>query len=303
MLLLVCLFMLKEVFYKKNEKFEIEFFENEECIKVFDFKDAENLYIELHNGDVTPLMFLYGKIQNCTLYIPYLPNVQQVEVYSLLNSVLHPRGIKLHTLSQIGEVSNRIACIDNTAIFTKINNLSKYIPEDNAVLFVSGKVQEEYFNSFMPNELYTYKDKHIEGKSILENIFYYGTNINELQESITLFLPHGTQSELQKANKVAKELKEKYGVEEVNLFVLHCFVKMQQYPVNNNLPHSMIEVGKKDCRDGVFYYDNGSMTTEFFNINKIITTNSTGVLKPQNTERLQVIDCKELFEEWLKENN
>ena len=30
-----------------------------------------------------------------------------------------------------------------------------------------------------------------------------------------IFLPHGTQSELQKANKVSKELKEKYGVEEV----------------------------------------------------------------------------------------
>ena len=42
---------------------------------------------------------------------------------------------------------------------------------------------------------------------------------------LTLFLPHGTQSELQKANEVAKELKEKYGVEEVNLFALHCFVQ------------------------------------------------------------------------------
>ncbi len=37
--------------------------------------------------------------------------------------------------------------------------------------------------------------------------------------------------------------------------------------------------------------------------NKIITTNSTGILEPQNSERLQVIDCKEIFEDYLKENN
>lgn len=35
-------------------------------------------------------------------------------------------------------------------------------------------------------------------------------------------------------------------------------------------------------------------------LNKIITTNSTGILPVQNTKRLQVIDCKEIFEEYLK---
>ena len=35
---------------------------------------------------------------------------------------------------------------------------------------------------------------------------------------ITIFLTHGTQSEIQKANEVAKELKEKYGIEEVSFF-------------------------------------------------------------------------------------
>jgi hypothetical protein len=231
MLLLVCLFMLKEVFDKKNEMLEVEFFENEECTKVFDFKDAKNLYIELHNGDVTHLMFLYGKIQNCTLYIPYLPNVQQVEVYSLLNSVLHARGIKLHTLSQIGAVSNRIACIDNTAIFTKINNLSKYIPEDNAVLFLSKETNDDYKNVFFKCGSICTSFAKI---SVLDQIKWLKDG-GLFHNKITIFLLHGTQSELQEANEVAKELKEKYGVEEVNLFVLHWFTDVNDRPNPDSL--------------------------------------------------------------------
>ena len=36
----------------------------------------------------------------------------------------------------------------------------------------------------------------------------------------------------------------------------------------------------------------------------MFTNKSTGILKPEDsTERLQVIDAKEIFEEYLKENN
>jgi predicted dehydrogenase len=46
----------------------------------------------------------------------------------------------------------------------------------------------------------------------------------------------------------------------------------------------------------------GVKTNVFWN--KLITTNSTGILKPEDSnERLQVIDCKEIFEERVKENN
>lgn len=275
--------MLKEIFYKKNEKFEVEFFEDEECTKVFDFKDAENLYIELHNGDVTPLMFLYGKIQNCTLYIPYLPNAQQVEVYSLLNSVLHARGIKLRTLSQIGEVSNRIACIDNTAIFTKINNLSKYIPEYNAVLFLNADCCEKYMQCFQNHHIGLYANDGLDDVTLSGSVNAINEFVKNPIKKLTIFLRHGTQSELQKANKVAKELKEKYGVEEVNLFVLDCLCKYIDFTTSN------------------YTCDLGCSNQ--FCIKKIITTNSTGILEPQNTERLQVIDCKEVFEEWLNTQN
>ena len=51
---------------------------------------------------------------------------------------------------------------------------------------------------------------------------------------------------------------------------------------------------------GFFVWENGTKIQPF---NKIITTNSTGILPVQDKERLQVIDCKEIFEEYLKENN
>ena len=50
-----------------------------------------------------------------------------------------------------------------------------------------------------------------------------------------------------------------------------------------------------------FFVENNIDNKDAFN--KIITTNSTGILPVQDTERLQVIDCKEIFEEYLKENN
>ena len=35
------------------------------------------------------------------------------------------------------------------------------------------------------------------------------------------------------------------------------------------------------------------------NINKIITTNSTSILEPQDNEKLQVIDCFDIFNDAL----
>ena len=126
---------------------------------------------------------------------------------------------------------------------------------------------------------------------------------------ITIFLTHGTQSELQKAEEVAKELKEKYGVEEVNVVVLHWFTfkeALQTAKLPSTLqvfkdtaPKQVIEVCERDGWDVVYR----GLKQRDYPINKIITTNSTGILPVENNERLQVIDCKEIFEEYLKENN
>ena len=107
-------------------------------------------------------------------------------------------------------------------------------------------------------------------------------------KKITIFLPHGTQSELQKKEEVEKELKEKYGVEEVNLFVLHCFGKIWYF--NDSNMYMFCFTKTSDLINDIV-----------LNFNKIITTNSTGILPvQQDNERLQVIDCKEIFEEYLQ---
>jgi calcineurin-like phosphoesterase len=40
-----------------------------------------------------------------------------------------------------------------------------------------------------------------------------------------------------------------------------------------------------------------------FVINKIITTNSTGILEIQNKDNLQVIDCYDIFNDYLQNKN
>ena len=135
---------------------------------------------------------------------------------------------------------------------------------------------------------YTYwEEYHKNDFSFIESL----KNTDNFYEKITIFLLHGTQSELQKATEVAKELKEKYGVEEVNLFIKDWFCNKYK---ENDFEIEYLCKSFGSLRD----------------FNKIITTNSTGILKPEDNscisyinERLQIIDCKEIFEEYLKENN
>ena len=240
--------------HKKNEIQEVEFFKDKECTEAFDFMDKKDLYIELVNGDITPLVRLRNQAATWqNIYTPYL--CEQFKYYEPLD--------KIKTLNDITP------------------NLSKYIPEDNAVLFLREEEYRKYCNQFKPTKLigwldntdFDYKD------------WFQKYNI----KTATIFLTHGTQSELQKANEVAKELKEKYGVEEVNLFALHCFGTLY---INR---HNYLSYQSYD------FLKNPLKSIRLNYINKIITTNSTGILKPEDSnERLQVIDCKEIFEEYLK---
>lgn len=233
--------MITQVYHKKNELLEVSFFKDKECTEAFYFKYAKNLYIDGLNGDITPLIKLNA--YDFRIFTPYLPNDYR-----------------------------------NTKTLDDITpNLSKYIPTDNAVLFLS----EEDFNQYK-DMFPTYYSLWFEnGIPEIDDIEFRDL-MNEFlsYKKITIFLPHGTQSELQKAKEILKELREKYGVEKVNLCVLHWFL----FPTTESC-----------CR---------KMLIQNLGFNKIITTNSTGILKPENsTERLQVIDVKEIFEEYLNENN
>ena len=242
--------MITQIHHKKDEFFAVNFFEDAECTIPFDFKGKKHLYIETKDGDITPLIALDQQtLTPIIIYVPYT------------TYCFYANDLRIKTLNDITP------------------NLSKYIPEDNAVLFLSEEHIPYSDTQFSINFQMHYPN------------FEIFKNSNDKPNKLTIFLPHGTQSELQKANEVAKELKEKYGVEEVNVFVLHCFISLYG---GVNYINAFVSRGG----DFPEFYSFG----DFFN--KIITTNSTGILRPEDSsERLQVIDCKEFFEEYLKENN
>ena len=254
--------MLQQIYHKKNELFEVEFYEDKECTVPFENANRNSdlhLYIDGLNSDITMLLALRNSLfswQN--IYTPYV--WEQFKLHKPISTV--------KTLDDITP------------------NLSKYIPEDHKIIFLHENDFESYddddaifrmdvYNSDMKWDI-------LEGEPYAED--EYGIYYNYYDKA-TIFLQYLTESELKKANEVVKELKEKYKVKEVNLFVLHCFVD------------------DKKLREIQYDWDNewlGEVETIF---DKIITTNSTGVLEPQNSDRLQVIDCKEIFEDWLEENN
>lgn len=248
--------MITQIHDKKNELFEVEFYKDKECTEVFDFIGKENLYIKLVNGELTPLVYAIDKAPCGTkIYCSYANN-----------EILNPLKIGA------GKKHIQIITIDDIT-----PNLSKYIPEDNAVLFLSEETNDKYKGMIFKSGSICISFTKI---STLEQIEWLKQG-GLFHNKVTILIDNGTQSELQKANEVAKELKEKYGVKEVNLFVLHWFDKELYELIQNK---------------------NGSYTSvlKYQNFNKIITTNSTSILKPEDSnERLQVIDCKEIFEENL----
>ena len=106
--------MLKQIYHKQNELFETEFFKDKECTEIMaDFCGYENIYIELKNGDISPITampydILPNFLQDSNIYIPYIPSCQK----PCPDSVPTP-------------------CLDSVITLDDITlNLSKYIPKE-----------------------------------------------------------------------------------------------------------------------------------------------------------------------------
>ena len=257
--------MLTRIYHKKNELFQIEFYQDEKCQQAFDFENIKNLYIELKDGDCTPIFSLSNKLWSLNIKANIFTPTWYLGLYD---------GISPQTpLITLNDVLDDIG-------------LSKYIPKDNAVLFLSDEDRRKY------------RDKDFDYFQI-EWLSYVSTNNNyscyhrkkhkyihpEDYKAITIFLPHGTESELKKANEIAQELKEKYGIDEVNLFVLHLFTEITEF------------------YEKIVFYSDSCLSSNIEdwhnlgNINKIITTNSM----PQVFQkRLQILDCYDIFNDYLK---
>jgi hypothetical protein len=71
--------MITQIYHKKNELFEVNFFEDAECTVPFDFMDKKHLHIELKNGDITPLVALKNVAANWQkIYTPYIANKESI---------------------------------------------------------------------------------------------------------------------------------------------------------------------------------------------------------------------------------
>lgn len=253
--------MLTTIYHKRNELFEVDFYGDKECTNLINLmmenlpyaenvkkSDISNFYIEIEKGDITPITFLlrFSKANDC-FYTPYLP--------------FHLDKVK--------------------TLYNITPNLSKYIPENNTVLFLSEYDLESYQDWFPKQHIGLYIDN---GKNDEEfranNTESLISGIADVKKgNITIFLTNGTEAEFQKAIEIAKQLKEEYRLNEINLFVLHCFISLYG---GNDFPE---------------FYEFG----DFFS--KIITTNSTRMLRPQDKERLQIIDCYDIFNDYLKNEN
>ena len=248
--------MLTRIYHKKDEQFNIEFFQDKECRQAFNFENIKNLYIELEEGDCTPIFKLLNKLWSLSIKAKIFTPIWYLGFYD---------GISPQTpLITLNDLEN----ID----------FSKYIPEDNAVLFLNEDDADKYSDKCEAWFLYQENLPTRELNSQMDIRDY---------KKITIFIENYTESEIKKTIDVAKKLKEEYGVEEVNVFALHCFANLY---------------GGVDYINAFIDKGNGFPVHLFFKefINKIITTNSTGTCETQNEKRLKVIDCYDIFNDWLK---
>ena len=281
---------MQQIHHKRNELQKVEFFEDAKHTVPFDFTGKKNLYILPKDGDITPLCKLHHLMSDSVDVKIYVAGISYQNLIIFANFVA---GVNELNNQEYGadesEVQYYFLGIAEYAEFEKTYkfdnfhnitpNLSKYIPQDNAVLFLTQEDTLKY------SEIFKDHTCAMLNKVTLDVI--KEKNIKKL----TIFLPHGTESEIKKANEIVKELMEKYGVEEVNLFVLYFFK-----------PHpDFYEFTTEHGRLQYCWYFRGHLTNyEDVEFNKIITTNSTGILPVQDAERLQVIDCFDIFQDHLK---
>ena len=214
--------ILQTIHHKKNEIQEVEFFKDAECTEAFDFTNAKNLYIKPLCEDCTPIFALSNKLSGLGI---------EARIFTPIWNLGWRDGISpqtpLVTLNDVldGEGSSNV-------------NLSKYIPEDNAVLIPQTYQNINCSNKKLWFALYDgYIKYHDDSKRQLDTqtgAEYHKIIFNSIK-SITIFLPHGTQSEIQKAKEILKELREKYGVEEVSLQVIDAKEIFEEYLNGNNL--------------------------------------------------------------------
>lgn len=182
--------------------------------------------------------------------------------------------------------------INDYATKNHLNEWSKYIAKDNAVLFLNKEDANRYSN--ISYESFTKIIYENDTFSMQDDSLGYVKNDNVLEwnKRISIILPSIHSKNIQAISNIAKDFKENYGVEYVEVTTPDCYIEIFQCANNRYYNNKKIEDGlddkliTKEC--SIEYID------------KITTTDSTGVLEVQDTDKLKVIDCEEFFNNFLQ---
>jgi hypothetical protein len=232
--------------------------------------------LDLPNGDLSILFYLADikQLNQSIFFIPSLPDNKTI-IDNIDN--LFYTGLGGGVCPTIYTLDNSL-CTETGVVQNITPDWSEYIAKDNAVLFLSDEDANRYSNISYEN--FTKIIYENDTFSMQDDSLGYVKNDNVLEwnKKISIILPSIHSQNIQEISNIAKDLKENYGVEYVEIIATHCYLKENKFV-------------KYDYTGGY----KGKASFRYNNIDKIITTDSTGALEVQDTEHLQVVDCQEFF--------
>jgi hypothetical protein len=278
------------------------------------YSDKYLLYL---NNGLDLLFYVFDVIQTCYFYASKSSQVPSLFISYLPNNTDLLNTIKTIASGSLVEIN--IFVLDNDALLDveyleeleyecnqkynriKINNVvpdwSKYIDEGSTAVFLNNEDQKKYNT----NKKYKHIvwDKNVLEEMKNENQFGF---IHYLQK-FSIIIPSIHSQNIEEIHNIAKDLKkilkENYGVGYVEVVATHCHLDLDDgwdYDLAQTL-FDGLPFGSKRSPASIFskfatMTPKERVATVF--INKIITTDSTGILKLPK-DKLEVIDCEEFF--------
>ena len=284
---------MKELKYRKNSKFEIEFTNLDEI------KEGDNVILRLKNGDLSPLFYLDCEFTRFKIFFicGIFNDYQLQQIVPILKN--HNECIfyffdidNFELFLQIEKKNNFVnSNVQFKNIFPKWN-----IPEDSAVLFLNEESYEKYSANY--NTYFTYPDC-INAINIIEQNGIDDVDCIKYYKTISIIVPElhcedkSCKYHIENINNVCKEVKEKYRVEKIELFVSHCFLRVDDISL-----FCYQENGKMCMSYKTFYGLHIEPLFRYLNFDFLTTTNST-----QKIEAYNQSDRNESNEFYKKEKN
>lgn len=121
--------------------------------------------------------------------------------------------------------------------------------------------------------MFSYANNHI------DNLLSYDSD-----EPVLIFLKNGTKEAIKKANELAGTLNSHY----ITLFILDCYA--YNFATNKKFLDKLQIFQEKYPK---IYLP--SIAIKLQNIDQLFSTNSTGILEPQENSHFTVFDCEKVF--------